>query len=572
MTSVSLLALDPTGNTRRAPRTQDTARRLVLFGAIAILVVLIVLPLVMLLYGSFRTAPPGQGGTWTLQHYAFLTTRQFGTLVWRSTFIGAGATALAMAIGGTMAIVMVRLRLPAANVLETLVLIPGYLTPFVGAVAWITLLSPNIGYLNAAFRYLGLPTLDIYSYGGIIWVMGLYFAPVAYLFLRPALGGIDRSLEESARVAGATSFTVLTRIVVPLITPAVFSCILVIFVMALGDFGIPGVLGSRDRIEVIPTALVRMVTKFPSDPNGASVLGIFLTVVTVAGLAVNNRLLAKRDYTTIGGKGMRAETASGGLLRIAGLTFILVYLVVALILPIAVMALTSFQAFPNVDVFKAIYTLDNYRFVFSFPSIQRAILNSIILALATAGLGTLLAAVLAYFIVRKAGFLAKMADLLGTSTVAIPHTVLALGLIWFWVVLPVSIYGTIWIILFAYLAAFLPYALRTAVSAFMQVDKVLEEAGRIFGASWLMVMRRILVPLVAPGLLSGAIMVIYYSFRELGASLMLYTSGSEVLATAFWEVFGEGRFTQLYALAMINVVIVMVLVGIANLIGRQSTT
>jgi iron(III) transport system permease protein len=133
--------------------------------------------------------------------------------------------------------------------------VPGYLTPFVGAVAWITLLSPNVGYLNGALRYFGLPTLDIYSYGGIIWVMGLYFAPVAYLFILPALGSVDRSLEESARVMGATPLQVLRKIVVPLIAPALLSSTLVIFVMALGDFGIPGVLGSRDRIEVIPQPL-----------------------------------------------------------------------------------------------------------------------------------------------------------------------------------------------------------------------------------------------------------------------------------------------------------------------------
>jgi iron(III) transport system permease protein len=223
--------------------------------------------------------------------------------------------------------------------------------------------------------------------------------------------------------------------------------------------------------------------------------------------------------------------------------------VLALVLPISVMALTSFQAFPNVNVFNAIYTLDNYRFVFTFPSIQRAILNSALLALGTAAIGTLLAVVLAYFI---------------------PHTVLALGLIWFWVTVPVGIYGTIWILLFAYLAAFLPYALRTAVSAFTQVDRSLEEAGRVFGASWLSVMRTIMVPLIVPSLLSGATMIIYYSFRELSASLMLYTAGSEVLATAFWEVFGEGRFTQLYALAMINVAIVMFLVGLANYLVKST--
>jgi iron(III) transport system permease protein len=546
----------------------DLSRWAALIGGLAILTVLVVLPMAMLFYGSVRDEPPGLEGNFTLQNYAFLFTPAFGMLVLRSVVIGIGSTALALAIGAALGVIIVRTRVPFAEKLDALVIVPAYLPPFVGAIAWIVLLSPQVGYLNIALRSLGLPTFNIYSYGGIIWVMGLYYAPLAYLYLRPALLGIDKSLEESAMVMGASPSVSLRRIVLPLAMPAIVASCLVIFVNAIGDFGIPGVLGFREGIEVITTALVRLVVKFPSDPNTATVLGIMLMAVTMLGLAVNNRILAKRDYTTLGVRGRGLGQARTGRWRYLGLTVIVAYLVIALVLPLLAMAVTSFQKFPSPKLLSSNWTLDNYRFIFSFPAIQRSIVNSIVLSFGAAAFGTVLATVLGYFTVKHGGRLTKFVDYLAMSTIAVPHTVLGLGMIWFWVSVPIGIYGTKWILLFAYVAAFFPFSLRAAVSAFMQVDNSLEEAGRVFGASWGRTMWKIVVPMIIPALLSGATMMIYYSFRELTASLMLYTAGSEVIATAIWELYSEGRFVRLFALSMVNVVIVFALVALANRLSR----
>lgn len=557
-------------STRKSRIGADFVRLALITVALASLVILVVIPILMLFYGSIRDTPPGRDGALTLGNYGFLFTSEFGQLAINSAIIGIGSTLLALVIGLGLAFLLVRFRLPYASTLDALVLIPGYLTPVVGAIAWIVLLSPNRGWINNAFAAVGLPTFDIYGFGGIIWVMGLYYAPLAYLYIRPVLTGIDRSLEESARVLGASPRLTFRKIIVPLTMPALLSAVLVIFVNAIGDFGIPGALGFRDKIEVIPTALVRLIVTYPSDPNRAAVMGIALMATTVVCLALSRRLISGGNFTTVGGRGGSGANRIGGPASYLALAIILTYVVVALVLPIAAIAVTSFQRFPNPNLLSASYTLDNYKFVLTFPAIRRSITNSAMLALGAAVAGTLLAVVIGYLVVKTKSRGAALLDYIGTSTVAIPHTVFGLGVLWFWVSMPVAIYGTRWILLFAYLAFFFPFALRAAVNAFMQVDKSMEEAGRVFGASWQRTVFTIIVPIIAPGLLSGATIIIYQAFRELSGSLLLYSPGGEVMAVALWGLFVEGRFVELFALAMINVVIVLTLIALATVLARRA--
>lgn len=548
----------------------EWSRRVIVTLAVLSLVVFIVIPIVMLFYGSVRDASPGQPGAFTLGNYAFLGTSDFARLVANSAVVGVGSTLLAMAIGLALAFLMVRVRVPFAAQFDALIVVPGYLTPVVGAIAWIVLLSPGRGWINNLLNALGLPTLDIYGFGGIIWVMGLYFAPLAYLYVRPMLEGIDRSLEESARVLGASPRITFRRIILPLAMPALLSATLVIFVNAVGDFGIPGALGYRDKIDVIPTALVRLVVIFPSDPNRATVLGIALMVITIACLAISRRLLSGRSFTTVGVRGGRGLPSGRGAASWAALAVILLYILIALVLPVLAMGVTSFQKFPNPNLFSATYTLDNYRFVLTFPAIGRSIVNSAMLALGAAVICTVLATIVGYMVVKARSAASVTLDFIGSSTLAIPHTVFGLGTLWFWVSVPAGIYGTRWILLFAYVAFFFPYALRAAINAFLQVDRSMEEAGRVFGASWQKTILAIIVPIIAPGLLSGATIIIYHTFRELSGSLLLYSPGGEVMATALWGLYTEGRFVELFALAMLNIVIVLGLVALATWLARRT--
>lgn len=534
------------------------------------LIVLIVVPVVMLFYGSFRDTPPGRVGEYTLQNYDFLFTSRFASLVFNSFVIGIGSTTIAVLIGLILAVLLVRIRVPFASTLDALVLVPGYLTPVVGAIAWIILLSPNRGWLNMLLAKVGLPSFDIYGFGGIIWVMGIYYAPLAYLYIRPMLAGLDKSLEESARVLGASPALTFRKIVVPLAIPALAAAILIIFVNAIGDFAIPGALGYRDKIEAIPTELMRLVVIYPADPNRATVLGISLMVITVVCFGLSQWIMAGRNFVTIGGRGLKAPEGAGPIVRYAAFAVVILYLLLALVLPIAAIFVTSFQKFPNPNLLAATYTLDNYRFVLTFPAIARSITNSAMLALGAAAAGTVLAVVVGYMVVKGKSRAGVVLDYLSGGTLAVPHTVFGLGILWFWVMIPVGVYGSRWILLFAYTAFFFPYALRAAINSFMQIDKAMEEAGRLFGATWMQIITRIIVPIIVPGLLSGATIIIYHSFRELTGSLMLYSPGGEVMATAIWGLFIEGRFVELFALAMLNIVIVLSLVALANYLAHKA--
>jgi len=548
-------------------------RPVVLVTTVGVLSLLVTAPMVMLAYGSLRDDSPGMPSSFTLANYELLTTAYFWNLVRTSVVIGLGATVVAMVIGGTLAAIIVRTDVPWPKLWDGMVMVPAYVTPFIGAVAWILLSSPRIGYLNTMLENIGLPTFDIYSTGGIIWVLGLYFAPFAYLFLRPTLARLDRSFEESSRVNGGSGLQTLRRIVVPLCTPAVLAATLVIFVNAIGNFGVPGVLGRQQNIEVLPVVLVRLTTQHPTNPNGAAVFGLALAALTVAGLWISNRIIRRRDFTTVTTQGSAEPIRLRlGAFRPVAVAICAGYVVIAVVLPVGAMVIASFQPYLTTDLGAAGFTLDNYRFVFSYPSVVRAITNSVLLGLGAAVGGSLLALLIAYIVVRTGWRGRSYVDYAGTATIAIPHTVFGLALVWMWISIPLGVYATPWILLLAYLALFLPYAVRSAVAGLRQVDDSFEEASRVLGGAWLLTLRKVTAPMLAPAVLSGAIMILYQSVRELPASMMLHSVGSEVMSVVMWEMISEGMFVRMFALAVVNLAIVVPLVAIASRLSRDTVT
>ena len=550
-------------------RLKTAQRPTLLWASLAVLVVLVVLPIGMLILGSLRDNPPGLPSALTLANYELLFTGEFVSLLRNSMVVATGSTAVSMVLGTALAAITVRTRLPYASVFENLIIVPAYITPFIGALGWTLLLSPEIGYVNAILARLGLPTVSIYSMWGIIWVMGLYFTPIAYLYMRPSFLRLDRSFEEAGRVIGATVWQTARRVVLPLTLPALLSAILIVFVQAIGQFSVPGILGPRADIEVLPTQIVRMTSQFPTNPNGAAVLGIALAAMTLAGLALNNRILRRKDFTTITSRGATPWRIDIGKWKIATVGLCVLYVLTAVVLPTAVMFLASFQPYLTTDITSVGLTLDNYVYVLTFPDVSQSIINSIVLAVGAAVTTTGLAVLLGYVIVRTKMAGRQAADYLSSSPLAIPHTVFGLAMLWTWVSIPVGIYATRWVLYIAYVALFLPFSVRAATSAFRQIDIALEDAARVNGASWLTTIRRIVAPLLGPALLSGAIIVLYHAVRELAASLLLYSAGSQVMSVAIWSMFGEGRFVQLFALAMINIAVVLLLVIAANRVARR---
>lgn len=566
-TTKGALSSKERGRLWRFPSQQSV----LLWVGVGLLGVLIALPLGWLIVGSLRTDSPGFPSDWTLENYGLLFTDSFARLFQTSMIIAVSSTAMSVTLGLILAFIMVRTKVPMPQFMSTIVMVPAFITPFIGALGWTLLASPKIGYFNSWLGAVGIDPMNIYSIEGIIWVIGLYNTPIAYLYLRPALSRIDFTLEESARVLGASKRTVFFRILLPLLRPALVSSTLVVFVASAAQFGVPGLLGQPYGIEVIPTALMRMVTKFPSDPNGAAVLGVALSVVTLFALWIGNRILKRRDYTAVGGKGAQAARRDIGRWKYLTGSFLGAYLALTLVLPIGVMLISSFQPFLSTNIFNTTYSFANYEYVLTFPTTLRSITNSLWLAAGASFIGVLLSVILAYIIVRSKHRFRSVLDYTSTAPLAIPDTVFGLGMMWAWISLPIGVYGSPWILLLAYVGIFLPYAMRSTIAAFMQLDASLEDAGRVLGGSWILVVRRIIGPLLLPALLSGFIIIFYHAIRELAASLMLYSTGNETMAVVIWDLYIQGRFAELFALAMINIAITFIAAFALMRLGRDRT-
>ncbi|WP_330182258.1 iron ABC transporter permease [Nocardia sp. NBC_01503] len=534
----------------------------------AVLLPLVVMPMTFLVYGSLQSAPPGQSGLWTLRNYDVLLSGEFLELVGNSLLLAAAVTAIALALGAVLAIALTRWDVPAAKFFDSVTIIPAYIPAFVGAIAWSFLLAPRSGYLNAPLAALGLPAVNIYSWGGVIGVLSVYSVPVVYLNLRPALLSVSKSSEEAGRLLGASRFRVAHEILLPAVRPAILSSALIVFINTLGDFAVVGVLGVRAHIDVVALRIVELTTKGVFDTGRAAVLGVVLAMFSVVALSVIVRGLAHRDLATIGARHSTESATTSRALRLLGLALCLSFALITVVLPVAVLVIGSLQPYLS-TTFSSGWTIDNYALMARYPGALTSITNSVLLSFLAATVCAFLSAVLAYIVVRRQGWLGTLVEYLSMSPLAVPHMVFAVALVWAWVGTSGVFYGTKWILLAAYVALFLPYSMRAAVTAFQQLDPVLEDAGRISGARWPRVMLRIVTPLVLPGILAGVIIVLYHTMKEISASLVLYPPGEPVISVVIWSLSYQGQFAQLFALCVVYIALIFALVASISALGRR---
>lgn len=536
----------------------------------ALLVPLILIPMTLLVIGAFRSAPPGQSGTWTLQNFDVLWAGDFLELVANSLVLAVAVTVISLMGGAALAVALTRWDVPATRFFESVAIIPAYIPAFVGAIAWSLLLAPRSGYLNAPLTALGLPPIDIYSWGGVIGVLSIHSIPVVFLYLRPALLTVAPSLEEAGRLLGAGRFRVVRRILLPAIRPAILSSTLIVFINSLGDFAVVGVLGTRTHIDVVALRIVELTTKGVFDTGRAAVLGLALATASLVGLSVVVRGLAHRDLATIGARHREAASTAVRPLRWLGLALCAGYALIGVVLPVTVLVVGSLQPYLS-TTFSSGWTLDNYVLMARYPGALTSIANSVLLSFLAAAACAVLSAMLAYIVVRRGGRLGRFVNNLAFSPLAVPHMVFAVALIWTWVGTSGVFYGTRWILLVAYVALLLPYALRASVTAFQQLDPVLEEAGRVSGASWSRVAFRIVAPLILPEVFAGAILVLYQAMKEISASLLLYPPGEPVIPVVIWSLSYQGQFAQLFSLCVVYVALILGLVMGATALSRRGS-
>jgi iron(III) transport system permease protein len=579
----------PGGTPRRVSRIGTRARALPIPSTVAtvllslLLALLIAYPIGMLLYGVFSKEPPQNLefslGNLTLENVEGIATSAAMHKAILISFAGAaGGTAMSLAIAMFFAWTVARVEVRYKRLIELAALLPLLISPLVAGIAWAKLALPHSGVLNMGLRELGIAiTLDIGSLGGIIFVMGLYYAPYAYLLIVGSLRNIDPALEEAATICGASPRYAIWRITLPLISHAIFSAALLVMVTLLALYSIPFLLGESNGVYFMTTYLWRLILQTPPDYQAAATVGLFLTIITVAAVMIQRRALGRRRFTTITGRAYRPRLIEAGRWRYVLLGAAAVYIVVAAIVPYLALGLATFRENQFYSNFSDIFALDalslaNLKEVIERPELLRSVTNSLVVGVSTAVLGVVLCFVLAYVTERTKWRGRSMLRAVATVPVAIPGLILGVAFLWAWIVLPIGLYGTIWILVAAFLARHIPDGLRAISATMVQVHEELEEGARICGASWARTMRSIVIPLVRSGVLSAAILLFIFSIREIGPALFLYNPKTTIMSVQIvtsWEV---GDVATAATVALLQSVILLVVVGLARWLWRVDIT
>ena len=550
---------------------------LIIGACVAFAAYIALIPLAFLLWQSFRTPQTaGAEAVWTLSNYA-TAYGSSGTLELFSTSVrfAAGTALFAFVIGATLAWMNERTNTPFKTVFFALSLIPLVIPSILFTVSWILLASPQIGIINLVLQNaFGLqePPFDIYSVGGMIWVDGLHYSPMAFLLMSAAFRSMDPALEESATMSGANIFQVAWRVTLRLTWPAIVATILILFVRAIESFEVPALLGLPSGIIVFTAAIYQAVHRYPSQIGLASAYAVALLVITTAGVYFVSRLSGQGSkYATMTGKGFRPRLIDlGGWRWVAAAAFV-VYFLLIVILPFSVLLWSSFQRFYAVPSLEALQnlTLNPYRFVLNYPNLGRAVLNSVFLSFTAATVVMLVASVICWITVKTKLPGRWLLDGVASLPIVFPGLVLGLSIMIFYLNVDVGIYGTIWIMLIAYITRFMPYGLRYSTGSMLQIHQELEESAAMSGASWTTTFRRIILPLLKPGLLAGWIYVMIVSIRELSTSILLYSPDTQVVSIVIWELWENGQYVELSALGVLFILSLFVLVVAAQMLGRR---
>ena len=535
---------------------------------IVLAVLLCLYPTAMLLRGSLTAGALGKFGALTPSNYISVyrsaeTYRLFGV-----TLLYAAAVALVAVLAGLgLAWIAVRTDTPLASEMGWLVFIPYAVPGTLTSVGWILLANPNTGFLNdLARRVVGpwVTPFNIYSFAGMVFVAAMPATVLAFTFLAVALRAMDPALEEAGGMAGAGPVRTGWKVSLPLIWPAVLSMLAMLLILGLESFDVPAFIGIPAKIYVFTTQVfVQTSVKIPPDYGMAATYGILPLVLAVILTFVYQRSLIQPErYATISGKAYRPRRIKLGPWRWLTFAIFTGAFVVAAVLP--VLTLLAVSLAPTLNHIRDFtfrgWGLHYYHAILSDPVALRAIRNSIILAVLGAS-----AAMLAAFFVA---FLITRTKLRGRGAIeyvlflpfAFPSIVLAVGVLWGYIRFPIAVYGTIWILMIGYVTKFLPYGLRSMSGSLLQIHRELEESGRMSGATLGQVVRRIVLPLSVPGLIAGWSLLVVVFMREFSMSLMLWSSGSEVVTVLFYDYWTNGRFGQLGALGMLLIAISLLLV------------
>ena len=553
------------------------SQTLILVGATLFVLYLAGVPLLMLLYGSIRSAPIGEpGATFTFQNYvkAYFD-KEFYYLLLNSVYYGIGTCLVTFSIGTFLAWVSERTNTPFKKLFTVMALIPFIIPGILSTIAWILLLSPKIGLINIVIKEaLGLETapFNVYTMWGMIWAEAIHLYPLVFLLMSAAFRNMDTSLEEAALTAGSSTWKTFKTVTLPLMRPAMMSVLLINFIRGIEAFEVPALIGVPAKISVFTTKIFLAIHQFPSDFGLAGAYAVTLLVISTTGVLLYGRLTRREErYATVTGKGYRPRVIDLGAWKwltcgISSFIFLL-----AVILPVFVLLWSSFIPYYGIPSreLMAKMTWSNYLYILNYPLAMTAFKNSFILSIGSATLVMLLTSIIAWITVKTKLPGRALLDNMTFIPIAMPGIVLGVSLIWVYLTLPIPIYGTIWVLLLAYLTKFMPYGIRAASASMIQINKELEEASFTAGGTWFQTFWKIILPLLMPGFTAGWIYISILALRELSTSILLYSYNSTVLSIMAFDLWEGGQYTYVCALGVLMVLLLMVMAFTARKLGAR---
>jgi len=572
----------PVTKAERAARLRVVAGWLWSGALLAVLTFLVLYPVAMLLLGALTNTNPVVDGfgvfDLSLDNFvSVLGNANVHHALANSLIACTGGTALAVAIGLAFSWIVVRTNTPWKGFIGAASLVPLFVPPLVAGVAWSILGSPKSGLLNTMMKWIGLDwRIDLYSMAGLIVVFGMYYAPYVYMFTASALRNMDPSLEEAAEIAGVGPVRTLFTVTFPLVAPAIISGMLLSFIVMLGIYGIPAVLGAPANISVLTTYIFKLTNWSPPLYSTAAAVAIILMVVTGALVLLQQGVLAGRSFITVAGKAFRPRALDLGPWRWLTLALALLYLFVVVVLPMLALIVAAFRRFLFIPDAASLfdmrhYSLVHFESIFDNPLTMRSIWNTMEVGLVTAVLGGLLAFAIGYTVHRGSVPGRRAIDLVATLPVAIPGLVIGVAYLWAWIGLPGGLYGTIWILALAFIARFIPDTMKALSTSFLQIHRELEEAAWVCGRGRLGTIRSIVLPLARPGTIAAMTLLFILAIRELGSSLFLYTSDTTVMAVLLLDYYEGGNTGKTAAFSLVQTALLAVLIGVASWLSSGGT-
>ncbi|MBX9761188.1 MAG: iron ABC transporter permease [Beijerinckiaceae bacterium] len=547
-------------------------------GLFALLIYQVALPFLMIIWTSLKTVRPGEPEfitfTFSLDNFARAFASEAFWIALRNTLVFASAsTALAFVLGAFVAWAVERTNMPLAKFFGVMmiarVIIPGVLI----TISWILLASPNIGLLNHIVRDLfGVRNFfNIYTMAGMVWVHSIEMVPLTYLLLSASLRSMDPRLEEASTMVGAGNWRTLRRISLPLTLPAVAAALLLLFVTSIETFEVPLLMGGRAGVRLLTTEIFQSTSRTPVDFGISATYSVAMLALCILLLVAYFRLVRHGErYQTITGKDFRPRKIDLGPWRhiVGAACFLIVFCITGV--PLIVMIYASLLPFyqpPGLAAVKSM-SLGNYYSIFEGAQIWQPMLNSFLVGVGTATMVVLVVALIAYFVHKTEFRGRKLLDYAAFASIAIPGVVLGATFMWFYLLIPLPVIGTLLIIMLAYLTKYMPFALRFVSNSMMQIHRELDEAAQVAGVPWARNFVKVMLPLLKPGLLAAWFWVMVHAYRELTVALMLARADNRTAAVLILDYWEEGSFLKLSAFGVVMFVVLLVIVLISHRISR----